>query len=254
MIKSQFPLSDYLPFLNELKDQIRKAQLRAGLAANRELIYLYWNIGRSILERQKKEGWGAKIIDRLSDDLKKEFPNMRGFSARNLKYMRAFAEIWQDKAIVQQLVAQIPWGHNVKLIDMVSDRWEKEWYIQKTIENGWSRNAMNGVDQNICSSFYPRPEERGYYHKFSDKLFISPVVYGWDNDQTPCIQWDGVYAIFVNYNAMNGVYQNICSSFYPHPEGRGYERRFFDRTLNSPVVYGWDNDQSNRVNGIIVVE
>ena len=134
--------SDYLSFLKELKQQIRQAQLRAGLAANRELIYLYWNIGCSILERQEKEGWGAKIIDRLSMDLKKEFPDMRGFSSRNLKYMRAFAETWPDESIVQQLVAQIPWGHNLKLLDIISDNHEREWYAGKTIENGWSRNVM----------------------------------------------------------------------------------------------------------------
>jgi len=134
--------SDYLSFLKELKQQIQQAQLCAGLAANRELIYLYWNIGCSILERQEKEGWGAKIIDRLSMDLKKEFPDMRGFSSRNLKYMRAFAETWPDESIVQQLVAQIPWGHNLKLLDIISDNHEREWYAGKTIENGWSRNVM----------------------------------------------------------------------------------------------------------------
>lgn len=134
--------SDYQPFLKKLKRQIRQTQLRAGLAANRELILLYWNIGRSILERQKKEGWGAKIIDRLSLDLKKEFPDMRGFSSRNLKYMRTFAEAWPDESIVQEVLAQITWYHNITLLDKLGDNDQRLWYVRKTIENGWSRNVM----------------------------------------------------------------------------------------------------------------
>ena len=99
----------YDSFLQELKDRIRSAQVRAALSVNRELVALYWSIGRDILDRQKDEGWGTKIIDRLSDDLTKAFPDMRGFRARNLKYMRAFAEAYPDKEFVQQVVAQLPW-------------------------------------------------------------------------------------------------------------------------------------------------
>lgn len=88
--------------------------MRAALAVNRELVLLYWQIGREILGRQKQEGWGAKVIARLAQDLKQEFPEMKGLSSRNLNYMRAFAEGWSDESIVQQVVAQIPWGHNVR--------------------------------------------------------------------------------------------------------------------------------------------
>jgi len=88
--------------------------VRAALAVNRELVLLYWQIGREILGRQKQEGWGAKVIARLAQDLKQEFPEMKGLSSRNLNYMRAFAEGWSDESIVQQVVAQIPWGHNVR--------------------------------------------------------------------------------------------------------------------------------------------
>src|SRR6266851_857388 len=105
---------NYAQFLADLKGRIRTAQLRASLAVNRELVLLYWQIGRDILDRQERESWGAKVIDRLAADLKGAFPDMKGFSPRNLKYMRAFAEAWPDEAIVQQLVAQIPWGHNVR--------------------------------------------------------------------------------------------------------------------------------------------
>ncbi len=105
----------------ELKDRIRSAQVRAALSVNRELVVLYWSIGRDILSRQKNEGWGAKIIGRLSEDLAKAFPEMRGFRARNLKYMRAFAEAYPDQEFVQQVVAQLPWGHQVRILDSVKD-------------------------------------------------------------------------------------------------------------------------------------
>jgi predicted nuclease of restriction endonuclease-like (RecB) superfamily len=136
------PPSGYREFLADLKDRIRKAQVKAALSASREMILLYWDIGRRILRRQQEQGWGAKVIDRLSADLRKSFPEMRGFSARSLKYMRAFAAMYPDKQFVQEVLAQITWYHNITLLDKVKDRTEREWYIQKTIENGWSRNVM----------------------------------------------------------------------------------------------------------------
>lgn len=132
----------YEDFLRELKGRIRAAQGKAVLAVNRELILLYWHIGRDILHRQDQAGWGAKVIERLAADLHSEFPEMQGFSHRNLKYMRAFAEAWPDQSIVQQLVAQIPWGHNVRILDHVKDLQEREWYVRATLENGWSRNVL----------------------------------------------------------------------------------------------------------------
>jgi predicted nuclease of restriction endonuclease-like (RecB) superfamily len=132
----------YEELLGQLKERIRTAQLRAGLAVNRELVLLYWQLGREILQRQAREGWGTKVIDRLAADLHRAFPEMTGLSPRNLKYMRAFAEAWPDEAIVQHLVAQIPWGHSVRLLDHVKSREEREWYIRKTIDNGWSRAVL----------------------------------------------------------------------------------------------------------------
>lgn len=132
----------YAELLAQLKERIRSAQLRASLAANREMILLYWQIGRDILARQEQEGWGAKVIDRLGADLRRSFPEMTGLSPRNLKYMRAFGEAWPEEEIVQQLVAQIPWGHNVRLLDYLKSQKERLWYIGKTIENGWSRNVL----------------------------------------------------------------------------------------------------------------
>jgi predicted nuclease of restriction endonuclease-like (RecB) superfamily len=132
----------YAEFLQDLKARIRSAQLRAALAVNRELVLLYWRIGRDIIERQSQAGWGAKIIDQLSKDLHQEFPDMNGFSPRNLKYMRAFAQAWPDEVIVQQAAAQIPWFHNCILVDKVKSPEERLWYIQRTIQHGWSRNVL----------------------------------------------------------------------------------------------------------------
>ena len=106
--KAVTPLpADYAPLLAEIKARVQSARVKAGLAANREMLTLYWDIGRLILERQNKEGWGAKVIDRLSLDLQREFPGQQGFSPRNLKYMRAFAEAWPETVIVHQPVAQL---------------------------------------------------------------------------------------------------------------------------------------------------
>jgi predicted nuclease of restriction endonuclease-like (RecB) superfamily len=137
-MSSQLPLipSDaYASFLSDLKDRIRSAQIRAALAVNQELVLLYWQIGVKILSRQEKEGWGRKVVTQLAQDLKREFPDMKGLSRTNLLYMRAFAEAYSDKEFVQQLVGQIPWGHNVRLLDKVKDPAERRWYIQQTITN-----------------------------------------------------------------------------------------------------------------------
>ncbi len=108
--------NDYPNWVNEIKSKVQAARTRASLAVNAEQIRLYWHIGREILQRQQNQGWGTKVIDRLSRDLREAFPEMKGFSTRNLIYMRSFAEIWSDYEIVQQLVAQLPWGHNVLLL------------------------------------------------------------------------------------------------------------------------------------------
>lgn len=125
-----------------MKERIRETRLRTILSANASMVLLYWDMGKMIIERQNSEGWGAKVIDRLSSDLRRAFPDMKGLSPRNLKYMRAFAAAWPDRAIVQQLAAQIPWFHNCVLLDRVPDTKQREWYIRQTIKNGWSRNIL----------------------------------------------------------------------------------------------------------------
>jgi predicted nuclease of restriction endonuclease-like (RecB) superfamily len=132
----------YEELVGQLKDRIRAAQVRAAVAVNRELILLYWSIGRDILDRQRRHGWGAKVVDRLADDLRREFPGVQGFSPRNLKYMRAFAEAWPDEAIVQGALAQITWYHNLALLERLKGREERLWYAAKAVENGWSRNVL----------------------------------------------------------------------------------------------------------------
>ena len=140
--KSASAIVGYEDFLTELKTRISSAQLRAAVAVNKELLLLYWQIGRDILNRQQQQGWGAKVINRLAADLQKAFPEMKGFSLRNLKYMRAFGEAYPDEQLVQQAAALIPWFHNCVLLDKVKDSSEREWYIQQTIQHGWSRNIL----------------------------------------------------------------------------------------------------------------
>ncbi len=151
---------NYHQIIANLKDRIRLARLRATALVNTELLIVYWEIGSVIIKQQKEEGWGAKVIDRLATDLKSEFPDFRGLSLRNLKYMRAFAEAWPGFGIMQQfaaqievvnnqsdiivlrLAAQLPWGHHQVLLDKVKTYEQRIFYLQKTIENGWSRDIM----------------------------------------------------------------------------------------------------------------
>ena len=133
---------DYAGFLGDLKERIRGAQVRAALNVNRELVLLYWQIGREVLARQGTAGWGAKVIDKLSHDLRLAFPEMKGFSSRNLKYMRSFAEAWPEAAFVQEVLAQITWYHNIAILEKVGMGDKRTWYAQEAIANGWSRNVL----------------------------------------------------------------------------------------------------------------
>ena len=136
------PPDGYGEWLAELKSRIYNAQQRATLAVNRELILLYWEIGRDILERQAAQGWGAKVIERLAHDLRNAFPDMKGFSRTNLLYMRSFAESWSDEQVVQQAVGQLPWGHNLVLLTKLKQSEQRLFYAQKALEYNWSRNVL----------------------------------------------------------------------------------------------------------------
>ena len=150
LLPSQSP--EYEDLLSQLKDRIRQARVRSALAVNRELVMLYWQIGREILQRQTEQGWGSKVIDRIAQDLRHEFPEMKGFSPRNLHYMRAFAEAYSDEVILQQVVANLPWGHNVRLMEAVKDPEVRLWYAQQAITQGWSRNILlTQIDHDLYS-------------------------------------------------------------------------------------------------------
>ena len=138
----------YIKFLDDLKIQIKQSRIKAHLAVNHELILLYYKIGLAILEKQKEEGWGTKIIERIAKDLKQEFPEMTGLSYTNIQYMQRFAKSCHE--IYPQAVGKleelpffnIPWGHNREVIDSLSEGSQRLWYANQTIKNGWSRNVL----------------------------------------------------------------------------------------------------------------
>ncbi|MBP9674592.1 MAG: hypothetical protein KBD63_05810 [Bacteriovoracaceae bacterium] len=122
---------NYIEFLNDLKSKILTSRYQTVRIVNTELILLYWEIGQALLQRQKSEGWGSQVIQRLAHDLNKNFPEMKGFSYRNLKYMRQFALEWSTQSIRQQAVAQLPWGHNIVLLQKITNNPDRLWYAQQ---------------------------------------------------------------------------------------------------------------------------
>ncbi|HEX8331143.1 MAG TPA: PDDEXK nuclease domain-containing protein [Segetibacter sp.] len=144
---------NYQQIVARLKQEVEAARMNAALTVNKQMLVLYWRIGKIILEQQESQGWGTKVVDRLAIDLRKAFPDMKGFSPRNLKYMRAFAEAYPEfvqdplaqissNQIVQDPLAQITWYHHITLLDKVKDENARMFYITRTTENGWSRNVM----------------------------------------------------------------------------------------------------------------
>ena len=132
----------YADWLAQLKGQIAQARQRAALAVNAELVPLYGRIGHDILQRQQTQGWGAKVIDRLARDLKDAFPDMRGWSPSNLKYMRFFALHCPDGQFGQQPADQLPWFHVVTLLTQLDNAADREWYAAQTVQHGWSRTTL----------------------------------------------------------------------------------------------------------------
>ncbi len=143
----------YARFLSELRARVQAARTRAVRAVQSELVLLYWSIGKDILERQERLGWGAGVIEQLASDLRREFPDSRGFSGRNLLYMRRFAQAWPSRRIVQQLVAELPWGHNVRLLEKLEDGRQRLWYAQQAVANGWSRAVLTAqIERGLFSA------------------------------------------------------------------------------------------------------
>lgn len=132
----------YADVLGNIKRRIQTERLRVTMAANSAMVVLYWDIGRLILDRQEHEGWGAKVIDRLSADLRDAYPEMRGLSPRNLLFMRSFAAVYSESQIVKQLVSQLPWGHIIRLLQRIKEPDVRNWYVKASIEHGWSRNIL----------------------------------------------------------------------------------------------------------------
>ncbi|MCB0395037.1 MAG: DUF1016 family protein [Flavobacteriales bacterium] len=185
----------YLGLLEDLKQRIASARIRAALAANAELIRLYWDIGKAILKQQEQKGWGAKVTETLSADLRKEFPDMKGLSDSNLRYMRRFAETYPDlfrqqsvgkKTIRQQpvgelsgsteavnpnnfdrVVSQLPWGHNIALMNKANNIKERLWYANQCVEYGWSRAIL---EHQIETGLYQRQERKGKSTNFKHLL------------------------------------------------------------------------------------
>lgn len=135
--------AEYEEFIGCLKERVRSSRVRLTLQANTELIALYWQIGNAVSHEQERQGWGARVIDRISADLKAAFPDMKGFSSTNLKNMKRFARVWPDPAIGQQVVAQLPWGSNIVLMQKLATQEDRLWYAQRALEEGWSRSVLS---------------------------------------------------------------------------------------------------------------
>ena len=143
MDKSIINDHEYLEFIYDVKHRVHKAQIKAAVSVNKELLSLYWDIASQIVEKQKKSTWGNKFIEQISMDLQKEFPDMKGFSLRNLQYMRQWYFFWsKSPLIVQQLVAQIPWGHNLVILSTSKSKEKALFYVQQVIQNNWSRSVL----------------------------------------------------------------------------------------------------------------
>ena len=156
--------TEYLSIIENIKHEINAAQYRAAVHVNADMLLLYYDIGCVINEHKT---WGSKFIDNLAADIRLVFPKSKGYSVRNLKYMAKFAETYAEREFVQQVVAQIPWGHNIVILDKVNNLEERKWYIKKSAQNGWSRNVL--VHQ-IESNLYQRQVLAEKVSNFENRL------------------------------------------------------------------------------------
>lgn len=149
---------DYKAFIQDIKRRVQSAQIKAAVSVNRELLCLYWDLAERIVAKQRESAWGDGFLMQMSRDLQAEFPDMKGFSLRNMKYIRQWYQFWSntnliERQIGQQLVAQIPWGHNLVIISKVKNIDEAVFYVQKTLQNNWSRAVLT---HQIESALYQR--------------------------------------------------------------------------------------------------
>ncbi|MBA8667874.1 DUF1016 domain-containing protein [Holosporaceae bacterium 'Namur'] len=157
----------YVELINGLKQKVKATQIKAALSANSQMVMLYWEIGQKIIIEQGKHNWGDKVIEKVSHDLSSSFPEMKGFSKRNLIYMRKFAFTFSEPSIVQQVAAQLPWGHNLLLLDKKLTIETYLWYARKVIENGWSRIVL---DHQIDIRLYEREGNKDKISNFKETL------------------------------------------------------------------------------------
>lgn len=149
---------EYMDFFSTIKTRLKTAQIRAALAANSELIQFYWELGTELIEKQKNHQWGSGFLEQFSRDMRQAFPEMQGLSTRNLQRMKQFATLYSESEITTQAVSQLPWGHITRLMQMVKDASEREWYAQQTIKNGWSRSIL---EMQVEGELYERQAESG---------------------------------------------------------------------------------------------
>lgn len=162
---------DYIEFFSHIKTRLKAAQIQAVLAANSELVKFYWKLGNDLVEKQKEQKWGAHFLEQFSHDMRQTFPEMQGFSVRNLQRMKQFAIFYPELSITTQAVSQLPWGHITRLMQMVKDDVERAWYASQVIKNGWSR-AM--LEMQVESGLYERQSDSGKkitnFHKHLPEL------------------------------------------------------------------------------------
>ena len=159
---------EYRSLIADLKSRIQAAQIKAAVTVNNQLIELYWDIGRQIAEKQQASGWGDAVIEQIAQDLTRELGGLKGFSRRNLYFVRQFYGFYAGYSeFVQQLVSQIPWGHNILILQKIKDQDKALWYVQKTIENGWSRSVL---DHQIASQLYERQADKPRIDNFTERL------------------------------------------------------------------------------------
>src|SRR3989338_456080 len=169
MKKASYSLTldgSYISFLNDIKQKVATARIKAGRAINQELISLYWDIGKAITEKQEKHSWGDGIVEQLASDLKKEYGMVFGFSVQNLWYMRRFYLEYRDSSILQRLVGELTWGHNILIFSKARNKKEREYYLKSTIKMGWSRNVL--LNQMKASAYQLSLKQK--HHNFDRAL------------------------------------------------------------------------------------
>ncbi len=178
-MKSMSKNKEYIKFVNDLKSKIRQAQYQAYRAVNKELISLYWNIGKSVVDKQEKLGWGQKIIQRLAEDLQREFPQKSGFSYANLDRMRKFYLTYKHNPKLARLVREIHWGQNIVILEKLNDNYQREYYLRMSIRSLWSRNILvHQIESKSFERFLTNKKSHNFDNTLPIKMLkkVEPVI------------------------------------------------------------------------------